>query len=109
MKTKFENLEKNAHLMTCNALSDACIELADKLKDISTDMFSLSKRWCGRGRWKSTAFANSYYFGDMLSKLIVKGCSGIITFDEEKDFNHDDIKETVSDAFFEYLYDRFVY
>ena len=109
MKTKFENLEKSAHLMACNDLSDACIELADDLKDISTDMFSMSKKLRGRGCWESTAFANSYYFGDTLSRLIVKACSGICTHDEEKEFSHDDIREHVADFIYDYIYHRIVY
>lgn len=104
MKTKFETLQRNAHLMTCNELSDACIELANDLKHVSSDMFSMSKKWRGRGRWESSAFANSYYFGDTLSKLIVRGCSGVITFDEEKEFSHDDIWEHVSDSIFDHIY-----
>ena len=90
--------------MTCNELSDACIELADDLKNVSFDMFSVSKKRCGYGCWVSSAFANSYYFGDVLSSLIVKACSGIKTFDEDKVFCHDDIWEHVSDCIYDYIY-----
>ena len=109
MKTKFERLEKKARLMTCAELSAACIELADDLKNISADMFSMSKKSCGHGCWISTAFANSYYFGDVLSKLIVSACSGIKTFDEEKVFSSDDIEEHVADYIFDHIYNRVVY
>ena len=95
--------------MTCNDLSDACLELADDLKDVSTDMFSMSKRWWGYGSWISTAYANSYYFGDVLSELIVKACTGIVTYDEEKVFSHDDIKELVADYIFDHIYLNVVY
>lgn len=109
MKTKFENLVKEASLMRCNALSDGCIEIADDLKDVSTDMFSMSKRWWSYGTWISTAYANSYYFGDVLSELIVKACTGIVTHDEEKEFCHDDIRELVADYIFDHIYNMVVY
>lgn len=109
MKTKFETLTRTARLLTCNELSDACIELADDLKKVSPDMFSMSKMWCGRGCWVSSAFANSYYFGEVLSELIVRGCSGIITHDEEKHFSHDDVREHVADCIYDYIYLRLVY
>ena len=109
MKTKFEILEKNAHLMTCAELSDACIELASDLKNVSSDMFSVRKAWCGHGCWVSTTFANSYYFGDVLSDIIVKACTGIKTFDEAKVFSHDDYGEFIADYIFDHIYNRVVY
>ena len=104
MKTKFENLVKKASLLTGNELSDACIELADDLKNVSSDMFSISKKSQSRGAWVSTSFANSYYFGDVLSRLIIQACNGIRTFDEDKVFNHEDVKEHVADVIFDYIY-----
>lgn len=103
MKTKFELLLKKARLMTCTEISDASIELAHDLKNVSSDMFSVSKKKCGHGCWVSHAFANSYYFGDVLADLIVKACSGIKTFDEDKVFCHDDIWEHVSDYIYGHI------
>ena len=104
MKTKFENLVKKAFLLTGNELSDACIELADDLKNVSSDMFSISKKSQSRGAWVSTSFANSYYFGDVLSRLIIQACNGIRTFDEDKVFDHEDVKEHVANVIFDYIY-----
>lgn len=104
MKTKFENLVKRNWMLTSNELSDACIELADELKNVSSDMFSIHKKYHSRGVWISYCFANSYYFGDVFAKLIANACYGIPTFDEDKVFNHEDVKEHVADVIFDYLY-----
>lgn len=104
MKAKFENLVKKNPFLTSIELSDACIELADELKNVSSDMFSIRKKYHSRGTWVSSSFANSYYFGDVLAKLIVKACNGIRTFNEDKVFHHEDVKEHVADVIFDYLY-----
>ena len=76
---------------------------------VETDnMFlSVEKHFCGYGTWKTSAFANEYYFGKDLAVSIKNALSGHITHDEDKEFTPADFEDEIAEAVFELANDYF--
>ena len=74
----------------------------------TSDMFlSIEKHWCGYGTWKTSVFANEYYFGKELAASIKNALSGHITHDEDKEFTPADFQDEIAEAVFELANDYF--
>ena len=75
---------------------------------VDTDMFlSIEKYLCGYGTWKTSAFANKYYFGKDLAVSINNALSGHITHDEDKVFTPADFEDEITEVVFELANDYF--
>ena len=101
-------------------LHDQCINASsvNELMSITSDFtaeivetdnifLSVEKQWCGYGTWKTSAFANKYYFGKDLAVSIKNALSGHITHDEDKVFTPADFEDEIAEAVFEIANDYF--
>ena len=119
-----ELLKKNNIMKTIitiqERLHDQCVNASsvNELMSITSDFtaeiveadnifLSIEKYLCGCGTWKTSAFANKYYFGKDLAALIKNALSGHITHDEDKVFTPADFEDDITEAVFELANDYF--
>lgn len=104
MKDQFLNLKNQAEEMPQGKLHEAVSVLVDEIIGTDERLLSVSKSWSGYGTWKSSSFANEYYFGDELSGILTKAMNGSVTHDEDRVFTVEDFRDRITDEVFEAVY-----
>ena len=93
--------EKCIKASSVNDLMSITSHFTSEIVETDKVFLSVEKHLCGYGTWKTSAFANEYYFGKDLAVSIKKAISGHITHDEDKEFTPADFQDEITEAVFE--------
>lgn len=90
-----------------NELMEITTEFTNEITDTDAVFWSIDKRWCGYGSWKTECFVNEYHFGKELAEAIKEVIEGRVTHDEDKVFTLEDFRDAISEAVFSLANDYF--